>query len=113
MPHHTHSHTTDTTPHTYTHTTDTTSHTTSHGDTDRERRQRETREGKTRRNVVFLFLKSMFFVFLDFFLIFCFFTGSGFGLQMQIWASLDFFITDTDLDFSGINSGMISVSMAL
>ena len=37
-----------------------------------------------------------------------------FSLQIQIWASVELiFITDTDLDFSGINFVIISVSMVL
>ena len=68
----------------------------------------------------FLFLDLGVFVlifgFFNFVLFFfwLFFTGSGFGIQIQIWASLELnFITDTALDFSGIHSVMISVSMAL
>ena len=36
---------------------------------------------------------------------------NNFCSQIQIWASLEFFLTDTDLDFSGINSVMISIRM--
>ena len=71
--HTTHTHTPQTPHRTPTHTTDTTSHTPSLGDTDRERRQRETRERQDERQEKGRQDEMLFSLFLEDALIFFFF----------------------------------------